>query len=311
MRDRKRNRNRRSDGDVPPFSWERVRRIFGNPRPPERIWERQFDYDDEALHRLAQTPYDEIDFSDLWYYHHDLAYVELQPDLFNYLFPVCLMDWHRSLMENQPCSHGDSEFHYGVLQGNIFEKMLTPEQRVEVYGFFRDSLISRLDAERGFIYSGSKTPAYSWMARFNSLGVVMPRIDIIWESWWLETPGRAVAALQYCSGLMYHEWEDNPLFGQWTSSGGGGGPYLMNDDILYDHRGWMEQNLDFLTETLTSEFVNEQVIIAASRLQDEPEWEKAQKLVNDLPKSRELVESRVKLLPILLSGSRPCDWSSW
>ena len=64
------------------------------------------------LHKLAQTPWEKIDFSDLWYYHHDLAYVELQPELFAYLFPVCLMDWHMTLLQNVSCSHGDSEFRY-------------------------------------------------------------------------------------------------------------------------------------------------------------------------------------------------------
>jgi hypothetical protein len=31
------------------------------------------------------------------------------------------MDWHTSLMRTQDCSHGDSEFHYGVHRGNIDE----------------------------------------------------------------------------------------------------------------------------------------------------------------------------------------------
>ena len=73
-------------------SWDRARAIFGYPDPPTEVTESQFDGFDDALRRLATTPYDEIDFSDLWYYHHDLTYMELQPDLFAYLFPVCLMD---------------------------------------------------------------------------------------------------------------------------------------------------------------------------------------------------------------------------
>src|SRR4051794_19956218 len=79
-----------------PIGWERARAIFGDPRPPRTVWERQFDYCDADLRRLATTPYDRIDFADLWYYYHDLAYVELQPDLFDYLFPACLVDWQRS-----------------------------------------------------------------------------------------------------------------------------------------------------------------------------------------------------------------------
>lgn len=282
------------------IDWNRVRRIFGHPKPPQEIWEKQFDYDDDALHRLARTPYNEIDFSDLWYYHHDLAYVELQPDLFAYLFPVCLMDWHQTLMQSQPCSHGDSEFHYGVWRGRVFEKMMTPEQREAVYEFFLDSFLARLDAERGFVYSASKTPAYGWMGRFSSLGIIMPGIENIWNAWWsLDTPGRAVAALQYCSGLMYFEWDENPLFGKWTQTEGGGGPYLSNNDSYIYQAGLLAENLAFLTKTLTVGFVNDRVESAVDRLRGEPEWETAKRLTTDLPKSQVAIQM---LIDELLEG---------
>jgi hypothetical protein len=69
------------------INWDRARTIFSFPEPPQDVWERQFDYCEEELSRIARTPWEQFDFDDLWYYHHDLAYVELQPDLFNYLFP--------------------------------------------------------------------------------------------------------------------------------------------------------------------------------------------------------------------------------
>lgn len=56
-----------------PIGWTRARRIFGDPKPPRTVSEQQFDYCDDALQRLAGTPFDQIDFSDLWYYYHDLA----------------------------------------------------------------------------------------------------------------------------------------------------------------------------------------------------------------------------------------------
>ena len=65
-----------------PITWERARRIFGDAGPPDKVTQHQFDGFDEVLERLAQTPQERIDFGDLWYYHHDLAYQELQPDLF-------------------------------------------------------------------------------------------------------------------------------------------------------------------------------------------------------------------------------------
>ena len=283
------------------ISWEQVRAIFDYPRPPQQVWEKQFDYFDDKLQRLAKTPYDQIDFSDLWYYHHDLAYVELQPDLFYYLFPVCLMDWHESLMKNVRCSHGDSEFHYGVHVGKVLEKMVTPRQRQAIYEFFRDSFLERLDTERGFVYSGSKTPAYRWMGRFNSLAVIAPVVELLWTPWWsLETPGRAVAALQYCSGLMYPEG-DNPLFPAWTKEQGGGGPYLcLNDGHLHD-AGWMTANLDFLSGTLTVDYVKDKVRGAVARLREEPEYETARRLETDLPRTEDHLRKTVAELPLLLN----------
>lgn len=227
--------SKRQCTDHVPQGWERVCGIFDNPRRVLKVRQRQFDYFDEVLERLAATPLDQIDFADLWCYHHDLAHVELQQDLFDYLFPACLMDWRETLMNNQACSHGDSEFHYGIHHGDVLETMMAPERREAVFAFFRDAFLERLDAERGFVYAGSKTPAYGWIARFNSLGLVMPEIALLWRAWWLfETPGRAVAALQYCSGLMYFE-DDNPLFPPWTQERGGGGPYIWMDDSMIFH----------------------------------------------------------------------------
>src|SRR5687768_8639836 len=123
------------------IDWNRARQIFGYPEPPQEVRERQFDYFDDELRQLATTPWDKIDFADLWYYHLDLAYVDLQPEVFAYLFPVCLMDWHHTLQKNESCSHGDSEFHYGLYQGRVLERMLTPEQRKQVSEFFRDSFL--------------------------------------------------------------------------------------------------------------------------------------------------------------------------
>jgi hypothetical protein len=291
------------------ISWDRLRYIFRHPKPPREVWEKQFDYSDEVLQRLSKTPWEEIDFSDLWYYHHDLAYVELQADLFAYLFPVCLMDWHETLLRNQSCSHGDSEFHYGVYQGRVFEKMLTPQQRADVFEFFRDSFLIRLDRERGFLYRGSGTPAYGWIHRFNSLGRIMPRIDLLWDSWWsLATPGRAVAAIQYCSGLMYFEGE-NPLFGKWTPESGGGGPHLWENDTLIHDVGWMPENAQFLEKALNVQFVIDTIRKAVAMLANQPEHSRAMQVENDLADRIEIIESRVRELPSLLIATRLEGWT--
>ncbi|MBN1910022.1 MAG: hypothetical protein JW818_09805 [Pirellulales bacterium] len=281
-------------------AWKQARSIFHNSAPPREVWEKQFDFFNDELQRLCSTAWQEIDFADLWFYYHDLAYVELQPEVFSYLFPVCLMAWQDTLTKNVSCASGDAEFHYAVHQGKVFDKMLKAGQKDKVFQFFKDAFITRLDQERGFIYLGSKTPAYGWMCRFNSLGIVMPRIDLLWESWWtLETPGRAVAAIQYISGLVYPPGH-NVLFPAWTPEHGGGEPPLLAHDSRIVDSGWMKENTDFLHGVLSREFVVEKLRDAVTLLAHESEHELARQVERDLPRHLALVERRVEELPVLL-----------
>jgi hypothetical protein len=283
------------------ISWERARGIFGNSASPRSVWERQFDFFDDELRRLCSTPWREIDFGDLWYYYHDLAFTQLQPEVFAYLFPVCLMAWHDTLMRNVSCALGDAEFHFGVHQGRVFEKMMTLGQRTAVFEFFKDSFLARLDQERGFVYRASNTPAYGWMCRFNSLGIVMPRIDLLWDSWWaIETPGRAVAAIEYLSGLIYPTGQ-NPLFPAWNAQDGGGDPPMFGHDSSIADSGWMDENTSFLRDVLTPGFVVEMLRRAVRSLATEAEYQLARQLEDDLPNRLNVVEARVTQLPALLS----------
>jgi hypothetical protein len=292
------------------ITWERVRAIFGNAPPVTQVWERQFDGGDDVLRRIAVTPHDEIDFADLWEYFHDLCDVELQPELFAYLFPVCLMDWHQSLMRSEACSHGDSEFHRSLVHGRILERMLTDRRRADVDAFFRDSFLTRLDAERGF-QRAAGTPVPGWVGRLNSPAMIMPRIESIWNSWWkVDTPGRAVCALVYVSGLAYLPGE-NPLLAPWTRERGFGGPLVWCNDSHIHDEPWLPANLEFFRATFTPDYVIAKAAQAADRLAAEPEGATARCVADDARRNRALVESRVAELPTLLQGERPNGLDGW
>src|SRR5258708_6989211 len=115
------------------ISNDRSRAIFDFPSPPVQITESQFDGFDHELYTLAQCPWDSIRDADLWYYLHDLAYVELQPDLFVHLFPACLNFWYHTLLGGTDCAVGDAEFHYALLHGQVLEKMVAPKQQMQIY----------------------------------------------------------------------------------------------------------------------------------------------------------------------------------
>jgi hypothetical protein len=291
-----------------PITWDRLRGIFGNAKLVQKVTEQQFDGFDEKLVELGHTPHDKIDFDDLWYYHLDLAYQDLQPELFAHLFPVCLMDWHQSLLSNNSCSHGDSEFQSAIIRGNVLERMLSPKQSSQVKDVFHDSMIFRLDQERGFKYDGWRTPAFGWMSRLNSLGLFLDALPRIWKDWWeVETPGRAVSLLQYCSGLMYCEGE-NPLFGVYQCDTGGGGPYLWEHDSLICDRTWLGENVQFVREFVTADRVSKKVDAAAQRLRNEPEGKTAALMADDLEDRLDLIKRRVHRLPDKLASARPDPW---
>lgn len=278
----------------------RAAAIFGHAPAPRRVWQRQFDGDRAALERLAGTSQWQIREADLYRFVDDLNWVpRLQPDLFRYLFPVCLHFWADTLMANRPfIANPGGDFHRALLVGRVLERMATPEERTEVWRFFRDAMLDRLDEERGFRRSGEPSRKFSdranaWLIRFNTLGLLMPGIGRLWNEWWrLETPGRAVAALEYASGLVYIEGM-NPMFEPWTPDEGGGGPYLWDiDAAIYDH-GWREDNVRFLAKTLTTEYLRERLARIVEVLRDQPEEEMALRVQRDFEESLWIVEPRL------------------
>ena len=175
--------------------------------------------------------------------------------------------------------------------------------------FLETGFMARLDQERGFVYRDSKTPAYGWMGQFNSLGGIMPEIDLIWDAWWSFGYSQTshVAAIQYFSGLMYFEGE-NPLFGKWNPKSGGGGPWLWENDALIPLR-WLPENVAFLQKTLSAQFVADKLGEAVSLLAGEPEHQQAKHVESDLDQYMEIINSRVKELPSLLADPRLEKWT--
>ena len=295
---------------MPRISSEQARAIFGNPSPPACVTEQQFDGFEDQLYALSQTPWDRITPYDLWYYLHDLTYVELQPDLFAYLFPACLSFWYHSLLRSEDCAQGDAEFHVALFRGRILEKMVSPAQRNLILTFFHDGFLDRLDQERGFISSPVDAPAYGWMRRFNSLGLVTPLIERIWTSWWsMQSCGQAVSALMYVSGLMYGRGE-NPIFKVPPGSKVGGVPLLWENDSYIFDAGWLPVNLDFLRRTLNVTYLGQKVQDAALRLTGEPESEIARTLARDFERVAWAVEIRIEYLLARLAEADPryFDW---
>jgi hypothetical protein len=271
----------------------RIESVLGPAVKPALVWQKQFDHFDATLRELARHDWDQIPEKDLCEYFHDLEYVELQPDLFRHVFPACLKYWHDTLLRDAPAQVGDADFHRALINGDILGKMLSDAEREKLFTFFRDGFLDRLDRERGFKFVRPGRSAQGWISRFNSLGLVAPVIADAWTQWWaFNSPGQAVCAVMYATGLVYLKGE-NPIYLPWTPQDGGGGPYLTEWDASCFDRGWLESNLRFMRQTLSVDYVLERLNAAAQMLDAEPESDMAHRVEQDAQQRQEVVAIRI------------------
>lgn len=293
-----------------------LRRAFGKVAPPDKITQEAFEGNDRHLRRLARLrPGERAEPDDLWEYIHDLRYTEIQDSLLVYVLPFCLEVWREDLR----CLHngygGFIEHFYPVLADrHVFDVHLTHQQSETVSEFMRQTILEEIDDQRGLSYQGSMARPYRWIGALTTYGVLLPEMDLLWKAWWsLETLGRAVAALQYISCLLYPE-NENPVFALWTQDRGGGPPCLWDfEGHLYTHR-WLEPNVTFLKKVLNVPGVSEVFSRAVKCLVDQPEHSVAEVMQADFPLCIATLEARCAELPLLLETtteepSRPQEWS--
>jgi hypothetical protein len=270
-----------------------IESVLGPAAKPASVNQRQFDHFDVTLRELARLDWDQIPERHLCEYFLDLEYVELQPDLFRHAFPACLKYWYETLLRDAPAEVGDADFHRALIKGNILGKMLSEEERQKLLTFFGDGFLDRVDRERGFKFVRPGRSAQAWISRFNSLGLVAPIIPDVWRRWWaLTSPGQAVCAVMYATGLIYLKGE-NPIYLPRTQSEGGGGPYLTEWDASYYDGGWLEANLSFIQETVSVEYVLERLHAAARMLRTEPESAMVDRVARDARQREEIVAIRI------------------
>lgn len=176
----------------------------------------------------------------------------------------------------------------------------------------RESILAEIDDQRGLTCKGMGARPYRWIGALTTHGVLLPDVSRLWTALWsIDTVGRAVATVQYVSCLMYDQ-NENPVFAAWTRDGGGGPPSLWEfEGHLYEHR-WLEPNVRFLRENLNPQRVSEALDRAVERLggqAEQPEYELALEVQQDLPLCAETLVARCGELPDLLGTTqRPLEW---
>ena len=284
----------------------KLHRALGVTQPPEKITQEAFEGNDRHLRRLVRLrPGEQADAHDLWEYVHDLRNTDIQGPLFAYLLPFCLQAWREDLRGTHDGYGGVIEYFYPVLADrHIFNLHLTPKQSAVVSGFMRQTILEEIDDQRGLAFQGSRTKPYGWIGALTTYGVLLPDVEQLWTAWWLlGTVGRAVAAVQYISCLMYSE-NENPVFAPWTPDRGGGPPCLWGfEGHLYEHR-WQEPNVNFLKEILTVQRVSEGLFQAVGRLVGQAEYAAAAAVLQDFPLCTATLEARCAELPRLLETTQ-------
>ena len=272
-------------------------------RPPEQITQTVFDFDDKHLRRLARLqPGERADAGDLYDYTQDLLYTEIETPWLAYLLPFCLAAWREDLHQATNEYGGVVEQLYPVLANRgVFAKHLTPEQTVAVSKFLQLTILEEMDHQRGLSYEGAGSRPYGWIAALATYGILLPDIEGLWREWWaLGTSGRAIAAVQYLSCLMYPE-NQNPVFAPWTPLGGGGPPVLWEyAGHLYSHR-WLQPNIDFLKTLLNVRQAGDVLARAVDGLEGQPEHAQAARVHSAFPNRMAIVEARCAELPRLLA----------
>ena len=280
--------------------------LLGATQPPEKITQEAFEGDDRHLRRLVRLrPGEQADANDLWEYINDLRNTDIQGPLLVYLLPFCLQAWREDLRGIHDGYGGVIEHFYPVLADRqIFDLHLTPRQGAVISEFMQQTILEEIDDQRGLAFQGSKARPYRWFGALTTYGVLRPDLDRLWTMWWtLNTVGRAIAAVQYTSCLMYPE-NENPTFAPWTPDRGGGPPCLWEfEGHLYTHR-WLEPNVNFLKGILTVQRVSDVLVRAVERLVGQPEYEAAAAAQQDFPLCTEILVARCAELPQLLETTQ-------
>lgn len=264
---------------------------------PSKITQAPFDYDDAHLRRLlALDPDQRPSAADLCDYTQDLLYSdEIQVDLFHYLLPFALEAWRKDLRGGWPGAFVD--WFYPAMTKPRVRAALGPERLALVSAYLAGGILEKIDDQRGLTYQ-DKNPTCRWIGALSTYGVLFADIERIFAEWWsLRTTGRAVAAIQYLSCLMYED-TDNPIF--WVPNASGGPLPLWDfDGHLYEHR-WLDRNVVFLENFLRPAALEQLLRQATETLEGLPEYEAASEVLQDWPLCIEVLTARCDELPELL-----------
>ncbi len=277
-------------------------RALGNPRKPETIWQKPFDYDSGHYRRLCDLTKRPSN-SDLIDYVNDYEYMpNTQVDLLRFLLPRLLKAWGEELLDLAPDYGGYAEHCLAAFAKKSLRPAYLDENEFKATADYVASLIrERKLQERSLRHRGTHASPYKWFYALGSFTVVFPYLKLLWETWWqLNNEAYALCAVQYLSCLLYGD-NDNPVFAPWTKTEGGGPPSLWEVDGHIFEKATCAENIEFLRSTLTTQYVREKLDLAFDVVTQQDNRNVIQMILGDFNDRLPLLEAKLKALPFVLA----------
>lgn len=237
-----------------------IREIFGDPKPPATVTQRQFDGADDDLRKLASSTWEEILRADDWWaFLMDLKYTTLQQDLFDYVFPALLIRWFEGQMSQRGGPETETDFYSALRRGNALSLMLTPDRHHRTLEWMVRAYVQGVDGwdSSEFVAYQPQGPdrLHAPLASLSALGQSVPILDPIYQALQsVTTAGRARFWLVFGCGLVWNE-NECPSIPAWTLDGGGGGVYILANEASIFESGFLPSNLEAAERHLTYEAV--------------------------------------------------------
>jgi hypothetical protein len=284
----------------------RIKEIFDDPVPPRQVIEDQFDGAQDDLIRTATKPWHEIDQSDYWHYLLDLCYVDLQQDLFDYLFPAFLIRWWEGQLTRLGGPASECDFYRAIDGGQVFTKMMDESRREQVLRWMTDAYIEGVDAwsnELSVEYNSSGPNNLNGpLIRFNALGQSVPVIGPILEQLGnIQTIGRAQWWLVFATSIVLNVNQRPAAVPSWTPYRGGGVLWTIKSATSISDHGFLPENLEALASFLDYERLTALVEQSADLIPSFPHGDWARSTWEDCLGYPQRVAKRLENLFYLLS----------
>ena len=259
----------------------------------------------EDILRLIDSPPDSLIADDFAGY---LGYCTSGgDDDLRFLLPPILRIWETELYQRE--SWFTQYFHAEVCRADFIERALSPRLRQATGKFMVRALSARLADEKSLSIHGVST-SHDWFRYVASFGVCTTGISSLWTRVWQSNDhGHATALLQYLSCLFYED--SNPIFAPWTCDKGGGPPELWGYDSVGFGESWKEENLVFLSSSLTSDSIRVWLEGTLKRHSGRQAAEVAKIFLRHLDACASDVDERIHLLLVALRTPSDVGIVTW